>query len=51
VTDEAAQIFGGYYFLDDYEIERFYRHAKIIEIYEGTKEVQKDNIARFLRRR
>ena len=51
VTDEAAQIFGGYYFLDDYEIERFYRHAKIIEIYEGTKEVQKDNIARFLIRR
>jgi len=51
VTDEAAQIFGGYYFLDDYEIERFYRHAKIIEIYEGTKEVQKDNIARCLLRR
>lgn len=50
VTDEAAQIFGGYYFLDDYEIEMFYRHAKIIEIYEGTKEVQLDNIARCLRR-
>lgn len=49
VTDEAAQIFGGYYFLDDYEIEMFYRHAKIIEIYEGTKEVQLDNIARCLR--
>ncbi len=51
VTDEAAQIFGGYYFLDDYEIESFYRHAKIIEIYEGTKEVQKNNIARCLLRR
>ena len=51
VTDEAAQIFGGYYFLDDYEIESFYRHAKIIEIYEGTKEVQKNNIARCLVRR
>jgi alkylation response protein AidB-like acyl-CoA dehydrogenase len=51
VTDEAAQIFGGYYFLDDYDIEMFYRHAKIIEIYEGTKEVQKNNIARCLLRR
>ncbi len=51
VTDEAAQIFGGYYFLDDYDIEMFYRHAKIIEIYEGTKEVQMNNIARCLLRR
>lgn len=51
VTDEAAQIFGGYYFLDDYDVENFYRHAKIIEIYEGTKEVQKNNIARCLLRR
>jgi len=51
VTDEAAQIFGGYYFLDDYEIERFYRLAKVIEIYEGAKEVQKNNIARCLLRR
>jgi acyl-CoA dehydrogenase len=50
VTDEAAQIFGGYFFLDDYDIEMFYRHAKIIEIYEGTKEVQKNNIARCLLR-
>ncbi|UCH57584.1 MAG: acyl-CoA dehydrogenase family protein [Candidatus Bathyarchaeota archaeon] len=48
VTDEAAQIFGGYSFLDEYEIERFYRLAKIIEIYEGAKEVQKNNIARCL---
>jgi alkylation response protein AidB-like acyl-CoA dehydrogenase len=51
VTDEASQIFGGYYFLEDYDIEIFYRHAKIIEIYEGTKEVQKNNIARCLLRR
>ena len=27
VTDEASQIFGGYYFLEDYDIEMFYRHA------------------------
>jgi len=51
VTDEASQIFGGYYFLEDYDIEMFYRHAKIIEIYEGTKEVQKNNIVRCLLRR
>ncbi|MGD2200964.1 MAG: acyl-CoA dehydrogenase family protein, partial [Candidatus Bathyarchaeota archaeon] len=51
VTDEATQIFGGYSFLDDYEIERFYRHAKVIEIYEGAKEVQKNNITRCLLRR
>ena len=50
VSDEAAQIFGGYYFLSDYEINRFYRVAKVIEIYEGTKEVQKDNITRWLAR-
>lgn len=48
VTDEATQIFGGYHFFNDYEIERFYRVAKVIEIYEGSKEVQKNNIARCL---
>lgn len=50
VSDEAAQIFGGYYFLSDYDVNRFYRVAKVIEIYEGTKEVQKDNITRWLAR-
>ena len=51
VVDEAAQIFGGYFYFADYDIQRFYRVAKIIEIYEGTKEVQKDTVARFLVKR
>jgi alkylation response protein AidB-like acyl-CoA dehydrogenase len=48
VTDEAVQIFGGYGYLTEYEIERFYRDAKITEIYEGTKEIQKNTIASAL---
>jgi alkylation response protein AidB-like acyl-CoA dehydrogenase len=48
VTDEAVQILGGYGYLSDYEVERFYRDAKITEIYEGTKEIQKNTIASAL---
>jgi acyl-CoA dehydrogenase len=46
VADEALQIHGGYGFIGEYDIERFYRDAKIIEIYEGTKEIEKTIIAR-----
>ena len=46
ITDEALQLHGGYGYLDDYPIERFYRAAKLLEIYEGTKEIQKDVISR-----
>ncbi len=46
VADEALQLHGGYGYLDDYPIERFYRAAKILEIYEGTKEIQKLTIGR-----
>jgi len=46
VVDEALQLHGGYGYLDDYPIERFYRAAKILEIYEGTKEVEKMTIGR-----
>jgi alkylation response protein AidB-like acyl-CoA dehydrogenase len=46
VVDEALQLHGGYGYLDDYPIERFYRAAKILEIYEGTKEVDKMTIGR-----
>ncbi|GAH76318.1 unnamed protein product, partial [marine sediment metagenome] len=38
VTGDALQMHGGYGFIKDYDIERFYRDAKIVEIYEGTKE-------------
>ncbi len=46
VVDEALQLHGGYGYFDDYDIERFYRAAKVLEIYEGTKEVEKIVIAR-----
>ena len=46
VANEALQLHGGYGYLADYDIERFYRDAKIVEIYEGTKEIEKNTIAR-----
>ena len=46
VVDEALQLHGGYGYLDDYPIERYYRAAKLLEIYEGTKEIQKMTISR-----
>jgi len=48
VAGEAMQIHGGYGYTGDYHIERFYRDAKIIEIYEGTKEIEKIIISRAL---
>jgi alkylation response protein AidB-like acyl-CoA dehydrogenase len=48
VAEEAIQIHGGYGYMAEYDVERFYRDAKIIEIYEGTKEIEKLIIARTL---
>ena len=45
VADEAIQLLGGYGYMTEYEVERFYRDAKITELYEGTKEIQKNTIA------
>jgi alkylation response protein AidB-like acyl-CoA dehydrogenase len=45
---EATQIFGGYGFMNDFPVGRFYRDAKILEIGEGTSEVQRMIIAREL---
>jgi acyl-CoA dehydrogenase len=45
VADEAIQLMGGYGYMAEYDVERFYRDAKITEIYEGTKEIQKNTIA------
>ncbi|WP_017615133.1 acyl-CoA dehydrogenase family protein [Nocardiopsis salina] len=45
---DATQVFGGYGFMTDYPVGRFYRDAKILEIGEGTSEVQKMLIAREL---
>jgi butyryl-CoA dehydrogenase len=50
VTDKALQIHGGYGYTKDYPVERFYRDAKIMEIYEGTSEIMRMTIARSLLR-
>ena len=48
VVDEALQLHGGYGYFDDYDIERFYRAAKVLEIYEGAKEIEKMIIGRTI---
>ncbi len=48
VVDDALQLHGGYGYIDEYDISRFYRDAKIVEIYEGVKEVEKLVIGRHL---
>jgi len=50
VINEAMQIFGGYGYLADYDIERYYRDIRISTIYEGTTEIQKNVVARILLR-
>ena len=50
VADRAVQIHGGYGYIKEYPVERFYRDAKITEIYEGTSEIQRLVISRFLTR-
>jgi alkylation response protein AidB-like acyl-CoA dehydrogenase len=47
-ADEALQIHGGYGYLDEYKVQRLYRDAKIVEIYEGAKEIEKAIIAKSL---
>ncbi len=44
-ADEAVQLHGGYGYFDEYKVQRLYRDAKILEIYEGTKEVEKIIVA------
>src|SRR5437016_10311527 len=46
VTTDAIQVHGGYGFIKDYEVERYFRNAKITAIYEGTSQIQKLVIAR-----
>ncbi len=48
VCDKALQMHGGYGYIDEYDVQRFYRDAKILEIYEGAKEAEKMTIARRL---
>ena len=46
IATDAVQIHGGYGFIKDYEVERYFRDAKITQIYEGTSQIQKLIIAR-----
>ncbi|MBN2498538.1 MAG: acyl-CoA dehydrogenase family protein [Deltaproteobacteria bacterium] len=48
VSNEAVQIHGGYGLMKEYDVERFYRDAKLLEIGEGTSEVQRIVISRHI---
>jgi acyl-CoA dehydrogenase len=46
ITVDALQIFGGYGYMKDYPIEKLVRDAKLLQIYEGTNEIQRLVISR-----
>jgi butyryl-CoA dehydrogenase len=48
VTTDAIQVHGGYGYIKDYPVERFFRDAKITQIYEGTSQIQRLVVARSL---
>jgi len=48
VTHQAIQVHGGYGYVKDYPVERYYRDSRVMEIYEGTSEIQRLVIARSL---
>ncbi|MGD0483723.1 MAG: acyl-CoA dehydrogenase family protein [Gemmatimonadales bacterium] len=48
VTIDALQVFGGYGYMRDYPIEKYMRDAKITQIYEGTNQIQRDEISKIL---
>ena len=48
VTTDAIQVHGGYGFIKEYQVERYFRDAKITQIYEGTSQIQKLVVARHL---
>jgi len=48
VATEAVQVFGGYGFMEDYPIAKYFRDAKILQIYEGTNQIQRIVIARHM---
>ena len=48
VAIDAVQIFGGYGYTEDYPVERYFRDAKVTEIYEGTSEIQRIVIGKHL---
>lgn len=48
VTHQAIQVHGGYGYVKEYAVERYYRDARVMEIYEGTSEIQRLVIARSM---
>ncbi len=50
VTTDAVQIFGGYGYMKDYPVEKYMRDAKLMQIYEGTNQIQRVVISRALLR-
>jgi acyl-CoA dehydrogenase len=48
ITTDAVQIFGGYGYMKDYPVEKLMRDAKLLQIYEGTSQIQHVVIAREL---
>jgi acyl-CoA dehydrogenase len=46
VADEAIQVHGGYGILEEYNVAHYWRNAKVLEIFEGSKEVEKVIIAK-----
>jgi butyryl-CoA dehydrogenase len=48
VATDAVQVFGGYGYMEDYPIAKFFRDAKILQIYEGTNQIQRIVIARSM---
>jgi len=48
ITTDAVQIFGGYGYMDDYPVQKLMRDAKLLQIYEGTSQIQRVVIARNL---
>jgi butyryl-CoA dehydrogenase len=48
VATDAVQVFGGYGFMEDYPVAKFFRDAKILQIYEGTNQIQRMVVARAL---
>ncbi|MCK4573291.1 MAG: acyl-CoA dehydrogenase, partial [candidate division Zixibacteria bacterium] len=50
VVNEAVQIHGGYGYMKEYAVERYFRDARVTEIYEGTSEAQQMVISRDLLR-
>jgi len=50
VTIDAVQVLGGYGYVSDHPVERYLREAKVLQIFEGTNQIQRVVIARSLTR-